>query len=162
MNDAHRPPSAPSAEALRRYSVLAQVEALILGGWRASAAMREVATRDHVDPHGRLVRVSVRTIQRWRAAYAEGAATLAHGDVLVLYTDGITEVFNANEEEFGEERLERLVVQHASQPADRLANLIVETAAAFGQEQGAFDDETLVVIKRSRRSPVGSRATISQ
>ena len=72
MSDAHRPPSAPSAEALRRYSVLAQVEALILGGWRTSAAMREVATRDHVDPHGRPVRVSVRTIQRWRRAYAEG------------------------------------------------------------------------------------------
>lgn len=72
MNDAHRPPSAPSAEALRRYSVLAQVEALILGGWRASAAVREVATRDHVPLDGRPVRVSVRTIQRWRVAYAEG------------------------------------------------------------------------------------------
>jgi sigma-B regulation protein RsbU (phosphoserine phosphatase) len=96
------------------------------------------------------------------ADYAEGMVTLADGDVLVLYTDGITEVFNAEEEEFGEERLERLVVQHASKPADRLANLIVETAAAFGQEQGAFDDETLVVIKRSCRSPVGSRATVSQ
>jgi sigma-B regulation protein RsbU (phosphoserine phosphatase) len=83
------------------------------------------------------------------ADYAEGLVTLADGDVLVLYTDGITEVFNAEEDEFGEERLEELVVQHASQPADRLANLIVETAAAFGQEQGAFDDETLVVIKRA-------------
>jgi len=72
MNDAHRPPSAPSAEALRRYSVLAQVEALLLGGWRVSAAVREVATRDHVHRDGRPVRVSVRTIQRWRVAYAEG------------------------------------------------------------------------------------------
>ena len=55
-----------------RYSVLAQVEALILGGWRASAAVREVAGRQHAHGDGRAVRVSERTIQRWRAAYAEG------------------------------------------------------------------------------------------
>ena len=72
MSDAHRPPSAPSAEALRRYAVLAQVEALILGGGRVSAAVCEVATRDHVHRDGRPVRVSPRTIQRWRRAYAEG------------------------------------------------------------------------------------------
>ena len=72
MNDAHRPPSAPSAEALRRYSVVAQVEALILGGWHTSAAVREVATRDHVHLDGRPLHISVRTIQRWRVAYAEG------------------------------------------------------------------------------------------
>lgn len=72
MNDTHRPPCSPSSAALRRYSVLAQVEALVLGGWRLSTAVREVAGRDHADLDGRLVRVSVRTIQRWRAAYAEG------------------------------------------------------------------------------------------
>jgi putative transposase len=58
--------------ALRRYSVLAQVEALILGGCRASVAVREVAGRDHADPDGHPVRVSGRTIQRWRATYASG------------------------------------------------------------------------------------------
>ena len=72
MNETHRPPSTPSSAALLRYSVLAQVEALILGGCRASVAVREVAGRDHADLDGRSVRVSVRTIQRWRAAYAAG------------------------------------------------------------------------------------------
>ena len=72
MNEAHRPPSTPSSAALLRYSVLAQVEALILGGCRASVAVREVAGRDHADLDGRSVRVSARTIQRWRAAYAAG------------------------------------------------------------------------------------------
>lgn len=81
MNDAHRPPSTPSPAALLRYSVLAQVEALILGGWRMSAAVREVASRDHANVDGRAVRISVRTIQRWRAAYAEGGlAALAPKD----------------------------------------------------------------------------------
>ena len=72
MNDAHRPPSIPSSVALLRYSVLAQVEALVLGGWRVSAAVREVARRDHAPVDSGAVRLSVRTIQRWRAAYVSG------------------------------------------------------------------------------------------
>jgi hypothetical protein len=55
-----------------RYSVLAQVEALILGGSRISAALRVVARRDHAHVDGRPVRVSVRTLQRWRAAFLSG------------------------------------------------------------------------------------------
>jgi sigma-B regulation protein RsbU (phosphoserine phosphatase) len=90
------------------------------------------------------------------ADYAEGAVPLAEGDVLVLYTDGITEVINAEEEEYGEERLEELVVQQANRPAGELAELIASAAAAFAQDQGAFDDETLVVIKRSNLGPAES------
>ena len=55
-----------------RYAVLAQVEALVLGGCSPSKAVGEVAARQHAYPDGRPVRVSVRTIQRWRAAYAGG------------------------------------------------------------------------------------------
>jgi sigma-B regulation protein RsbU (phosphoserine phosphatase) len=84
------------------------------------------------------------------AGYAEGTVALVDDDVLVLYTDGITEVINAEEEEFGEERLEALVVREASRPAQELAEMIVESAATFGEGHGACDDETLVVIKRSR------------
>ena len=72
MNDSHRPPPAASSEALLRYTVLAQVEALLLSGWALSEAVREVAERKHVHPDGRPVHVSVRTLQRWRAAYLAG------------------------------------------------------------------------------------------
>jgi len=72
MNDQHRPLPSVSPEALLRYSVLAQVEALVLSGSPPSAAVREVAGRQHVYPDGRPVQVSVRTLQRWRAAYASG------------------------------------------------------------------------------------------
>jgi sigma-B regulation protein RsbU (phosphoserine phosphatase) len=85
------------------------------------------------------------------AEYVEEWVTLAEGDVLVLYTDGISEVIDVQEEEFGEERLEELVVRHASHSANELAELIVEAVAAFAQDRGAFDDETLVVIKRQGR-----------
>jgi putative transposase len=72
MNDTNRPPTAPSTEALLRYAVLAQVESLVLGGYAPAAALREVAGREHARPDGRAVRVSVRTLQRWRGAYAAG------------------------------------------------------------------------------------------
>ena len=72
MSDPCPPSSAPSSVALLRYSVLAQVEALVLGGCQASASVRQVAGREHAQVDGRPVRISVRTIQRWRAAYAEG------------------------------------------------------------------------------------------
>jgi transposase InsO family protein len=72
MNPMPAVPAPLSSGALLRYSVLAQVEALILGGWGAQAAVREVAGREHAHPDGRVVRLSVRTIQRWRAAYGTG------------------------------------------------------------------------------------------
>ncbi len=72
MSDRHRPLPAISPEALLRYSVLAQVEALVLRGSPPSDAVREVAERQHAYPDGRSVQVSVRTLQRRRAAYATG------------------------------------------------------------------------------------------
>jgi sigma-B regulation protein RsbU (phosphoserine phosphatase) len=82
------------------------------------------------------------------ANYIGETVTLDRNDVLVLYTDGITEVFDEDEQEFGEERLENLVLQHAERPAQELADLIVQAANDFASQEGAFDDETLVVIKR--------------
>jgi serine phosphatase RsbU (regulator of sigma subunit) len=82
------------------------------------------------------------------ATYARRTVTLNQGDVLVLYTDGITEMYNEHEEEFGEERLENLVVRNAFRSPQELTQCIVETAAAFSTAEGAVDDETLVVIKR--------------
>jgi hypothetical protein len=66
------PPTPPSAAALWRYTVLAQVEALLLAGWSVSAAIAAVAARDQVQGDGRPAPVSRRTIQRWRAAQGRG------------------------------------------------------------------------------------------
>lgn len=82
------------------------------------------------------------------AEFVQEKVTLEEGDVLVLYTDGITEAIDADEQEFGEGRLEELMIQYADRPCQELSDMIVKTAAAFATEQGIFDDETLVVIKR--------------
>ena len=72
MNDPTRPPLPVSASALLRYLVVAEVEALVLRGWPAGAAVRHVAGAPRVDLDGRPVRISVRTLQRWRTAWASG------------------------------------------------------------------------------------------
>jgi sigma-B regulation protein RsbU (phosphoserine phosphatase) len=71
------------------------------------------------------------------------------GDILILYTDGITEAINNDEEDFGEERLENLVIENAEQPAQHLADLILEAVTGFTQDQNLMDDATLLVLKRT-------------
>jgi serine phosphatase RsbU (regulator of sigma subunit) len=56
-------------------------------------------------------------------------------------------LIDADEEEFGEERLEALVLQNISLPPQDLTELIVDTACDFAGEAGAVDDETIVVIR---------------
>jgi phosphoserine phosphatase RsbU/P len=82
------------------------------------------------------------------ARFVEGRVNIAKGDILVLYTDGITEIIDAEEDEFGEERLANVVRKNSSCTAKELVNLIMNAVAEFGKELGAFDDETLIVIKR--------------
>ena len=81
--------------------------------------------------------------------FAEESVTLQTGDVLVMYTDGITEAMTTLDEEFGLERLEAVITQFAAVPAREIAELLIASVNAFSGERGAFDDETLVVIKRS-------------
>ena len=77
--------------------------------------------------------------------YEQEVARLAAGDRLVLFTDGVTEAINARDEEFGEERLIRLVVDSRELPAQALQAKILNAVAEF--TGGDFqDDATLLVI----------------
>ncbi len=69
-------------------------------------------------------------------------------DLLVLYTDGVTEAINEQEEEFGLERLRRVVVAHRERPAAEIAQAIGDAVAAFTGDVPRFDDLTLVVLRR--------------
>jgi sigma-B regulation protein RsbU (phosphoserine phosphatase) len=82
------------------------------------------------------------------ATFEQESSILEPGDILVMYTDGITEIVDAADEEFGEEQLEGLIVENAALSAQGLTDLIVESITEFAIHQGTFDDETLIVIKR--------------
>jgi len=79
---------------------------------------------------------------------SECTLELKAGDVMVLYTDGITEAENMGREQYGLERLWRLVVQHRDRSADEIRKAIVEDIESFIGEQKVFDDITLVVLKQ--------------
>jgi serine phosphatase RsbU (regulator of sigma subunit)/putative methionine-R-sulfoxide reductase with GAF domain len=82
-------------------------------------------------------------------ARLHGAHVTIHpGDVLVCYTDGITEAINADEEAFGVERLLTIVRAQRHASASQIVNAIVSELAAFTGDGDPFDDVTLVVIKR--------------
>jgi serine phosphatase RsbU (regulator of sigma subunit) len=75
------------------------------------------------------------------------SADLAGGDVLVFYTDGVTEAENQLGEEFGMERLSAVVRDGSSLSAEDLATNILNSAASFCGEVGFDDDVTIVVVK---------------
>ncbi len=71
------------------------------------------------------------------------------GDVLVLYTDGITDALNEAEEEFGMTRLGAVIQTHAAKSAQALTDEILNAVEEFSQGVPQFDDLTLVIVKRT-------------
>jgi serine phosphatase RsbU (regulator of sigma subunit) len=70
---------------------------------------------------------------------------LAPGDVLVVATDGVLEVCNRSDEEFGIEQLEQSIAGNVQKPLAEMGAAILEGARAFGKQT---DDQTLLVIRR--------------
>jgi sigma-B regulation protein RsbU (phosphoserine phosphatase) len=82
------------------------------------------------------------------APYAEQRINLASGDLLVLYSDGVTEANNANYDEFGEERFIEVLGRNRLQPAEAIAEAVTNALNAFAAGAPPADDITLVVAKR--------------
>mgnify|MGYP005851837289 CR=1 FL=1 len=72
---------------------------------------------------------------------------LAPGDVLVLYTDGLTEAENVRGEPFGEDRLVDVVRRSAGQPAAEIKARLMSAIETFRGAVPPFDDTTLVVVR---------------
>ena len=77
--------------------------------------------------------------------FESGAVQLQSGDRIVLYTDGVTEACNADEEEFGEERLLGVLRENRGQSAGEMQKQILQAVAEFSR--GIWrDDATLLVV----------------
>jgi phosphoserine phosphatase RsbU/P len=72
---------------------------------------------------------------------------LARGDVIALYTDGITEAMNARSDLFGESRLSRLVTEHGHLDAADLRERILREIESFVGQADQHDDMTMILIK---------------
>jgi phosphoserine phosphatase RsbU/P len=80
--------------------------------------------------------------------YREGRTQLRAGDVLVIYSDGVTETQDPEGEEFGAARLQEVVAQNLGLTASGIRDKIEAALSAFAQGTPAVDDITLVIVKR--------------
>ena len=81
----------------------------------------------------------------WKCCVSE--SRLDEGDLLALYTDGVTESSDSSDEEFGEARLIEELRTHSGLPSAELANTIVQKVLHFSAPE-QFDDITLIIAKR--------------
>ena len=79
--------------------------------------------------------------------FSNTVVALDHGDILTLFTDGVTEQENEAGEEFSIERLEEVVRKREGEPAAALVANITEAVSAFAGEKAQADDLTVVVVK---------------
>ena len=82
------------------------------------------------------------------AEYREGRTQLQNGDVLVIYSDGVTEAQSPSGEEFGSTRLYEVVSRNIEASAAGIRDRIESSLTKFAQGTSAADDITLVIVKR--------------
>jgi serine phosphatase RsbU (regulator of sigma subunit) len=77
----------------------------------------------------------------------ERQVELAPGDLVVFYTDGVTEAMDADEQMFGEARLQKVLAANARAGAQQVLQTVVEAIRAFTGDTPQSDDLTLFVVK---------------
>jgi len=82
--------------------------------------------------------------KKWDCDISE--TQISAGDVLALYTDGITESFNEAGEEFAEERLVTALCRHRTLSSSDLLTAVVDEVQRFSPRE-QHDDITLIVAK---------------
>jgi sigma-B regulation protein RsbU (phosphoserine phosphatase) len=82
------------------------------------------------------------------AEFEVGETQLAAGEVVVIYSDGVSEANNLNEEEFGMDRLSEVVRRNLAASAAGIRDKVESALSAFTQTAPANDDITLVIVKR--------------
>ena len=89
------------------------------------------------------------------SAYERREVALEPGDLVCLYSDGITECASPSDEEFGEDRLIHFLTERRAAPLDRLIADLDRTTADFCHHQPQGDDQTVILL---RRDPVAEDA----
>ena len=85
--------------------------------------------------------------------WEQGVVQLVPGDVLVLYTDGITEAQNEQEAFFGEDRLLESVRANLGRPAQDIQDAIITAVYEFMGDAPQSDDITLAIVVRDMETP---------
>ena len=98
-------------------------------------------------PDGLVLGLKIDNGERFNSLLEEVTLPLGAGDVVLLFTDGVTDAMNAAGDPFGEERLAALVAEHGELPFEELRERILREIRAFAGETGLQDDLTFVLLK---------------
>ena len=79
--------------------------------------------------------------------YNVGKIQLEKGEIIIMYTDGVTESMNTSEKEYGEEKLKHNILIHSSDTAESLLKNIINSVRYHSEGVHQYDDITLVVLK---------------
>ncbi len=77
----------------------------------------------------------------------EGPIPLSKGDIIVIGTDGIWEAMNPQKQMFSKDRLHKIIRQNATQSAENLCKIVIDSVIDFTKPAFPQDDITLIVIK---------------
>jgi sigma-B regulation protein RsbU (phosphoserine phosphatase) len=81
------------------------------------------------------------------AVFHEATLTLMPGETLCLYTDGVTEAFNVEEEMFSEERLQQEMASYPQESMNGFVHTILHRVKAFAGEMPQTDDITVLALR---------------
>jgi sigma-B regulation protein RsbU (phosphoserine phosphatase) len=81
-------------------------------------------------------------------SYEQMEFQLQTGDLLAIFSDGVPEAENASEQEFGEPRLGELLAKHASEPLDKIIQIVTESVHAWIHDPEGQDDTTVVLLRK--------------
>jgi serine phosphatase RsbU (regulator of sigma subunit) len=98
-------------------------------------------------PDGLVLGLKIDDGERFDSLLKERTLRLGVGDLVLLFTDGITDAMNAAGEPFGEERLAALIQEHGDLPFEELRERILREIHAFVGTTSQHDDMTLVLVK---------------
>jgi sigma-B regulation protein RsbU (phosphoserine phosphatase) len=81
------------------------------------------------------------------AEYEEARTTLEPGDLLLIFSDGLSEAENEKGEEYGEERIAKFTIEHRTLSAHDLRLALFDEIDAWSGERERGDDQTLLIVK---------------
>jgi serine phosphatase RsbU (regulator of sigma subunit) len=125
----------------------------------AAGASRQLRV---LTPDGMVVGLKLDNGETFERLLREEVVTIHEHDLFLLFTDGISEAMNAEDECFGETRLAAIIEEHAHLPSEELRERVLREIAAFVGDAPAHDDMTLILLRIGAPVDVagGERASI--
>jgi hypothetical protein len=102
-------------------------------------------TIERVNPKG--IALGLDKSKKYREIIEEKSIPIEENDILVFYTDGVSESMNMQQEIFGEDRLQKIIEDSAHLPPQTIQKNIINSVNQFAEKAAQHDDFTMVVVK---------------